>query len=72
VFPERETIDMFRGWKDVFDGFPIPHSTGYHTFRRMFKWDPIPFPKRGILRRLTWEVLDELEGRDPDPCERMV
>jgi hypothetical protein len=72
VFPERETIELFRGWKDIFDRFPLPQSIAYHTFRRMYKWNPIPFPRQGILRRLTWEVLDELEGREPDPCAQLV
>lgn len=72
VFPERETINLFRGWKHIFDTYPRPQSAAYHTFRRLYGWDPVPFPRRGFMRRSTWEVLDELEGREPDPCRQFV
>lgn len=72
VFPERETFDMFRGWKTIFDGFPLPCSPAYHTFRRLYSWPDIPFPLHAIIRTPTYEILDRAEGREPDCCVDMV
>lgn len=72
VFPERETLELFRGWKEIFDRYPLPYSPAYHTFRRIFGWEDVAFPEAGVVRQLPYEILDRLEGRDPDPCERIV
>lgn len=66
IFPEKETFALLRNWKDVFDRFPMPESPSYHTFRHIFGWDAVPV-KYNPFVRLTHEILDRAEGRDPDP-----
>lgn len=66
IYPERETFALLRTWKDVFDRFPMPESPAYHTFRRLFAWEDVPFVRNPTVR-LTHEILDRLEGREPDP-----
>src|SRR5258708_462626 len=39
VFPERETLDLFLGWKEIFDRYPLLHSPAYHTVRRLMDWE---------------------------------
>lgn len=70
IHPEAETFELFRGWKDIFDRFPVPTSVGYHTFRMIFGWEPVANPFPGFTPQ--WEILDGLEGRGPDPCESMI
>jgi len=72
VFPERETFELLRSWRTIFDRYPLPHSPAYHTFRRIFGWEEMAFPAHAIVGHLTYEVLDRMEGRAPDPCEQMV
>lgn len=72
TFPEQATFDLFRSWKSTFDAYPLPHSPAYHTFRRLFGWEDVPFPAGGSVVHLTYQVLDRLEGRGPDPCENLV
>ncbi len=68
IHPEPETFDLFRQWREVFDGFPIVTSPGYHAFRAWFGWPAVairpdlPLPTPIAVR------LDQLEGRDEDPC----
>jgi hypothetical protein len=61
--PERETFELFRQWKDVFDRYPMRHSAAYHSFRSLFGWDVVP----GRLLRTGYEIDDLKEGRT-DPC----
>lgn len=70
IYPEPETFDRFRGWKDIFDKFPLRTSLGYHAFRAHFGWEAIPSGVPGFP--LGWEISDRLEGRGPDPCEGMI
>lgn len=72
IFPKPETIDLFRGWKDIFDRYPRPHSPAYHSFRRLYGWDDVPLPRNSVPRTLAYERLDRWEGRGPDACENMV
>jgi len=72
IYPERETLELFRGWREVFDLYPLPHSPAYQTARRLMGWEDKPFPVEGVLCHRTYEVLDRLEGRDADPCESLV
>jgi hypothetical protein len=72
IYPEPETFELFRGWKEVFDLYPLPYSPAYHTFRRLLGWEDTPFPEEGTMCHLTYEVMDRLEGRGPDPCETLV
>ncbi|NUL81877.1 MAG: hypothetical protein HUU60_04025 [Armatimonadetes bacterium] len=67
ILPDKETFEMLRGWKDIFDRFPLPHSPAYHAFRLIFGWDPVEQTPNPSIR-LTWEILDRLEERDFDPC----
>ncbi|HUF60518.1 MAG TPA: hypothetical protein VMN36_00455 [Verrucomicrobiales bacterium] len=69
IFPEREDWQLFAGWKDVFDRFPLPDSPGYHTFRSRYRWEPVPRGTHGLPAH--WKMADEREGRI-DPCEDMV
>ncbi len=71
VYPEPATFALLRDWKTVFDNYPLAHSPAYHTFRRLFGWEDVPFEKNDFVR-LTHEVLDRAEGRGPDPCFFLV
>jgi hypothetical protein len=69
IFPEETDWELFRGWKDVFDRFPLPHSTSYHTFRAWYRWESVPSsPPSGKPRYM---IMDEREERT-DPCEGWV
>ncbi|MCC6446003.1 MAG: hypothetical protein IT210_21430 [Armatimonadetes bacterium] len=72
IFPEPETFDLLIEWKSVFDRYPLPYSPAYHTFRRIFGWEPVAYPAEGRVGHLTYRVKDRLEDRGPDPCEAMV
>ena len=65
IIPEAEAVREMRGWKHVFDRFPIPASPAYHAFRSWFRWgqveSSVPFSTP------YWQRLDEREGRT-DPC----
>jgi len=72
IHPEQETFDLFKQWLDVFDQFPIVTSPAYHAFRAWFRWERVPIPA-GVLAPIPqWVHLDRLEGRPPDPCEKMI
>lgn len=66
--PLRETFDLFAGWRDVFDRFPILNSPAYHAFRTIFKWPAIP---GGRILEARYERLDRREGRT-DPFAEQV
>ena len=72
VFPRPQTFELLRGWKTIFDRYPLPYSPAYHTFRRIFGWEDVDFPTHPTTPHLVYEILDRLEGRGPDPCENMV
>jgi len=72
VQPEPVTFDLFSQWREIFDRFPIVTSPAYHTFRRWFEWPAVAAPPGLPAPTLRWEHLDRLEGRPPDPCERMI
>lgn len=72
IQPEPKTFDLFSKWRDVFDRFPVITSTAYHTFRRWFGWPPVKVPPGLPSPTMQWEHLDRIEGRPPDPCERMI
>lgn len=72
VHPEPETFTLLARWKDVFDRYPIVTSPAYHAFRAWFQWDPSPSPPGLLSPTPRWIHLDRLEGRDEDPCERMI
>jgi len=67
LVPERETFDLLRTWKEVFDAFPVRHSAAYHTFRQLFGWPPVA----GRVLRATYQLYDLREGRT-DPCENWI
>ncbi|GAB4464987.1 MAG: hypothetical protein OHK0029_35330 [Armatimonadaceae bacterium] len=71
IYPEQETFALLRTWKDIFDRYPIPESPAYHTFRQIFGWESVPIVPNPAVR-LTYEIFDRLEGREPDPCLRFV
>ena len=71
IYPEAETFHLLRQWKEVFDQYPLDDSPAYHTFRRLFDWEERT-PAKNTTVHLTYEILDRLEGRDPDPCLSLV
>lgn len=71
LYPEEATFDLLSTWKEIFDRYPLPESPAYHTFRRLFGWEEVPFTQNAFVR-LPFEILDRLEGREPDPCFRLV
>ncbi len=72
VWPEPATFALFSQWKEAFDRFPQPTSLGFHTFRELFGWEPIVVPEGLHFPEPNYKVLDDIEGRGPDPCEDMV
>ena len=69
VAPDRDTIALFRGWRDVFERFPIADSPTYHALRSHFRWPRVPAERSSYPA--PWETLDAIEGRD-DPCRDLV
>ncbi len=72
VHPEQETFDLFEQWKEVFDLLPIVTSPAYRTFRAWFGWTPVEVPLTLMMPTPQWMLLDALEERPPDPCDRMI
>lgn len=68
LVPEPETFRLFRGWRDIFDRYPLPHSPAYQAFRAWFGW---PGAERGTVLETHAERLDRREGRE-DPCAKML
>jgi hypothetical protein len=67
IVPEVETFRLFRGWRDIFDGYVLPHSPAYHAFRAWFGW---PQTERSTVIETYAERLDRREDRE-DPCAGM-
>lgn len=59
--PERATVEMFRGWRDVFDRFPLAHSPAYHALRAFFGWETIE--RLPFLGEPGYRKIDAAEGR---------
>jgi hypothetical protein len=72
VHPDPEVFTLFARWKDVFDGHPVFTSPAFHAFRAWFRWEPMAFPANVSPPTPRYVHLDRLEGRDDDPCERMI
>ena len=72
IMPDPETFELFLGWKDIFDRFPVATSPAYHAFRDGFRWNKIPWPEGIRPPTPRWEIQDRIEGRPPDPCENMI
>ncbi|MGH7566229.1 MAG: hypothetical protein ACREK2_05315 [Gemmatimonadota bacterium] len=68
IVPDRETFRLFRGWRDIFDRYPLAISPAYHAFRSWFGWPAVE--KVGILDTYA-ERLDRRENRG-DPCRDMM
>lgn len=68
VVPEPETFRLFRGWRDIFDRYALPHSSAYQAFRAWFGW---PTSARGMVLETDAERLDRREGRT-DPCAGLL
>jgi hypothetical protein len=72
IMPDRVTFAVLSGWRNIFDRFPVLASPAYHALRARFGWPAIPWPN-GIRPPLArWELQDQLEGRDSDPCAELV
>jgi len=72
VHPDAETFDLFSGWKDVFDRFPVVTSPAYHAMRAWFGWEAMEYPKGIPAPTPQWVHLDRLEGREDDPCDHLI
>ena len=72
IHPDPETFALFATWKEIFDRFPIPTSLAYLAMRIWFCWEPMEYPEGIAAPTLRWEHRDRIEGRGPDPCERMI
>ena len=72
IHPDPATFALLATWKDVFDRFPLATSPAYHALRAWFGWAPVPMPLDLPAPRPIYRVLDESEGRGPDPCERQI
>jgi hypothetical protein len=62
MVPEAATIELFSGWREIFDRFPATGSPGYHALRQFFGWprvEPTPY-----FVEPTYLKLDALEGRE--------
>jgi hypothetical protein len=51
VPPDRDTVALFRDWRDVFDRFPIPDSPSYHALRAHFAGPPCRSSRASIPHR---------------------
>ena len=69
VPPDRDTVALLRGWRDVFDRCPLADSPSYHALRAHFRWPSVPVEPSSYPA--PWETLDALEGR-ADPCRDLV
>ncbi len=65
--PTEATFDLFNGWRDIFDEFPLPHSPSYLAFRTIFGWSRI----QGCVLQANWERLDD-QYKQRDEQERFV
>jgi hypothetical protein len=68
IVPDSQTFDLFSGWRDVFDRYPLPASPSYHAFRSWFGW---PALDKARIFETYAERLDRREGRT-DPCWKMM
>ena len=66
IHPEAETFQLFSGWKDIFNKFPLPTSPAYHAFRTWFGWEEIQAPVNFPAPTPEFLHLDRLEDR-PEP-----
>ena len=62
VVPERSTLDLLSGWKDVFDRFPLKSSPAYHALRTLFRWDAVE--QLAYFGTPVYIKLDRMEGRE--------
>jgi|GEM_PF-613799 hypothetical protein len=63
ILPTRETFAMFKGWRAVFDRYPLRGSPAYHAFRALFRWTPVVADP---ILEAAYERIDRREGRtDP-------
>jgi hypothetical protein len=72
VTPVAETFELFSGWKDIFDRFPIVTSPAYQAMRLWFRWDPVPLPPGLHPAVPRYVEYDRVEGRGADVCENWI
>lgn len=65
IAPDPDAVALLRGWRAVFDAFPLPASPTFHALRAHYGWPALPIEP--ALQPARWEILDALEGRE-DPC----
>lgn len=64
--PEPEFLNELQDWHEALIGFPLLQSPAYCAlcdYLEIPHEPPQPYPGK-----LTWELQDEQEGRDLDPC----
>jgi hypothetical protein len=42
IVPYQSTFELLSTWREIFDAFPLPHSSAYHAFRERYGWPPVP------------------------------
>jgi hypothetical protein len=62
VVPDAETLELLRGWKRIFDRFPMKASPAYHALRSLFGWESVE--RLPSLAEPTYVKLDRIEGRE--------
>ena len=62
VFPTPETFELFAGWREIFDRFPLADSPAYGTFRILNRWPPVPGG------RVMLADYERMEPGRIDPC----
>jgi len=58
--PSRATFDLFSGWQNAFDAYPLRHSPAYRAFRSIFGWPEIA---GSMVAETLAERMDAREGR---------
>ena len=71
IVPERATFELFLGWRDVFDAFPIYASPAFAAFRTLAGWGPLA---ANPMQRAEYEDIDARDrGPDyADPCASLA
>jgi len=72
IHPDAQTFQLFSGWRDIFDAFPVVTSPAYHALRSWFGWAAVSWPTNVLAPVPRWLHLDRLEGRLADPCENSI
>lgn len=62
VVPDPATLELFSGWKVIFDRFPMKASPAYHALRSLFGWEEVD--RLPYFTEPAYLKLDRIEGRE--------